>query len=158
MIVPSAFENSLQELDGFENGLINVRDELLQYLQEEKSGEPTPEEDKNNQEIVKKGIAFIGKAVVWADKVTDEAADVPRIKGVLDWVQQQQAILVKYTGDKLTETIKDLSLTTLEITQSLEDLYFLSDMVKIKTEDTKAYIMMQDELTEGAAMTNLTDD
>lgn len=41
------------------------------------------------KDVVSKGIAMIGKSVAWAEKVTDEAADVPRIKGVLDWVSKQ---------------------------------------------------------------------
>ena len=43
---------------------------------------------------VEKGAKLIGDAVEWADKVTDEAADVQRIKGVLDFIKKEQHVLV----------------------------------------------------------------
>jgi hypothetical protein len=40
-------------------------------------------------DVVERGAALIGDAVEWADKVTDEAADVERIKGVLDFIKTE---------------------------------------------------------------------
>jgi len=45
-------------------------------------------------DIVERGAALVGDALEWADKVTDEAADVERIKGVLDFIRAEQSTLV----------------------------------------------------------------
>lgn len=45
-------------------------------------------------DVVERGAKLIGDAVEWADKVTDEAADVDRIKGVLDFIKAEQVTLV----------------------------------------------------------------
>jgi hypothetical protein len=45
-------------------------------------------------DVVERGVGMIGKAVEWADKVTDEAADVERIRGVLDFIKKEQMTLV----------------------------------------------------------------
>ena len=41
------------------------------------------------------------KALEWADQVVDKSADVERIKGVLDFVKDEQETLVEFTGDLL---------------------------------------------------------
>lgn len=40
-------------------------------------------------DVVERGAALIGDAIEWADKTTDEAADVERIKSVLDFVKAE---------------------------------------------------------------------
>lgn len=45
-------------------------------------------------DVVERGAGMINDAIKWADKVTDEAADVNRIKGVLDFVKAEQVVLV----------------------------------------------------------------
>ena len=40
-------------------------------------------------DIVERGAGLIGDSIKWADKVTDEAADVERIKGVLDFIRKE---------------------------------------------------------------------
>jgi len=39
--------------------------------------------------VVERAAGLIGKGVEWADKVTDEAADVKRISEVLDFVKKE---------------------------------------------------------------------
>jgi hypothetical protein len=49
-------------------------------------------------DVVERGAKLISDAIEWADKTTDEAADVERIKSVLDFIQQEQSTLVQYAG------------------------------------------------------------
>jgi hypothetical protein len=71
-----------------------------------------------------------------------EAADVERIKGVLDFIKKEQVTLVQYAGKLLTHSISALSLNAHDIAKALEDVHFLARSVKSKSIDTKDYIEM----------------
>lgn len=70
-------------------------------------------------DLIEKGAGLIGKGLEWADKVTDEAADVERIKGVLDFIKKEQHVLVQYAGKLLTHSITALSMNAHDITMAL---------------------------------------
>jgi len=38
-------------------------------------------------DVVERGAKLVGDAIEWADKTTDEAADVERINAVLDFIR-----------------------------------------------------------------------
>lgn len=99
-------------------------------------------------DVVERGAALIGDAIEWADKTTDEAADVDRINGVLEFIRAEQTTLVQYAGKLLTHSISALSLNAHDITKALEDVHFMARAVKSKSIDTKDYIQMQDELAD----------
>merc|ERR1712110_1160232 len=90
--------------------------------------------------VVERGAGMVNDAIKWADKVTDEAADVNRIRGVLDFIRAEQSTLVQYAGSLLTKSISALSLNAHEITKSIEDVHFMAKSVKAKAIDTKDYI------------------
>ena len=52
---------------------------------------------------------MIGDAVEWADKITTEAADVERVKAVLEFIEKEQGTLQQFTGDLLTKAVTSLS-------------------------------------------------
>lgn len=40
-------------------------------------------------DVVERGAKLIGDAIEWADKTTDEAADVERINSVLEFIRKE---------------------------------------------------------------------
>jgi hypothetical protein len=40
-------------------------------------------------DVVERGAKLVGDAIEWADKTTDEAADVERINGVLEFIRAE---------------------------------------------------------------------
>lgn len=109
-------------------------------------------------DVVERGAKLAGEAISAIDNATDEAADVERIKGVLDFVKAEQATLVQYAGKLLTHSISALSLNAHDITKALEDVHFLAKGVKAKSIDTKDYIEMQDELAGDKKLSTISDD
>jgi len=107
--------------------------------------------------VVERTAGLIGKAVEWADKATDKAADTKRVTEVLDFIKKEQTTLVHYAGKLLTQSISLLSMNALEISNAVQDCYFLAKVVKAKSADTKIYIEAQDAIATGV-MTTLTDD
>jgi len=91
-------------------------------------------------DVVERGAALIGDAIEWADKTTDEAADVERIQGVLDFVRTEQSTLVQYAGQLLTQSVSSLSLNAHDIKKACADVGYMAKSVKAKSEDVKSYI------------------
>jgi len=161
MIDPRALQPTIMNLRMLENNLGGAKLELqnmvdpITAIAAVKAG--TEAADKV-MDVVERGAKLVGDAVKWADQVTDEAADVERIKGVLDFIKQEQHVLVQYAGKLLTQSISALSLNAHDITKALEDVHFLARAVKSKSIDTKDYIEMQDELAGGAKLSKMTQD
>jgi hypothetical protein len=97
MIDHNALQPTILNLRAMEGNLLNAKLELqnmvdpMTVIAGVKAG--TEAADKV-MDVVERGAKLIGDAVEWADKVTDEAADVDRIKGVLDFIKQEQVTLV----------------------------------------------------------------
>jgi hypothetical protein len=97
MIDPNALQPNFRSLREMENSLGSAKLELQNMVDPVtviagiKAG--TEAADKV-MDVVERGAKRIGDAVEWADKVTDEAADVERIKGVLDFIKKEQVTLV----------------------------------------------------------------
>lgn len=109
-------------------------------------------------DVVERGAALVGSAIEWADKTTDEAADVERINGVLEFIRQEQSTLVQYAGKLLTHSISALSLNAHDISKALEDVHFMARSVKSKSIDTKDYIELQDELAGESKSSTISPD
>jgi len=109
-------------------------------------------------DVVERGADLVGKAIEWADKTTDEAADVERINGVLEFIRAEQSTLVQYAGKLLTHSISALSMNAHDITKALEDVHFMAKAVKSKSTDTKDYIEMQDELAGESKLSTISPD
>jgi len=107
---------------------------------------------------VERGTKLIGDAVEWGDKVTTEAADVERIRGVLDFIRKEQVVLVQYAGKLLTQSISALSLAAYDISEALEDVHFMAREVKTRSERTKEYIEIQEQLSGGKILTEISQD
>lgn len=58
----------------------------------------------------------------------------------------------------LTKSITLLSMNALEIAKAVENVYFMAEVVRSKTNDTRTYIQVQDALSAGQLVTTLTDD
>jgi hypothetical protein len=92
MIDPNALQPTIVNLRALEDNLYGAKLELqnlvdpMTVIAGIKAG--TEAADKV-MDVVERGAKLIGDAVEWADKVTDEAADVERIKGVLDFIKQE---------------------------------------------------------------------
>ena len=92
MIDPNALQPTIVNLRALEDNLYGAKLELQNLADPAtviagiKAG--TEAADKV-MDVVERGAKLIGDAVEWADKVTDEAADVERIKGVLDFIKQE---------------------------------------------------------------------
>ena len=97
MVDPHALQPTILNLQNLENNLYGAKLELqnladpMTVIAGIKAG--TEAADKV-MDVVERGAKLIGDAIEWADKVTDEAADVERIKGVLDFIKAEQSTLV----------------------------------------------------------------
>lgn len=58
----------------------------------------------------------------------------------------------------LTKSITLLSMNALEISRAVENVYFMAQVVKSKTNDTRTYIQVQEALSAGQLVTTLTED
>lgn len=109
-------------------------------------------------DIITKGSKLVGDALAWSDKVSDKAADVQKIKDILKFIEKEQSTLVLYAGKLLTKSIKGLSLQAHAITLALDEVHYLAKAVKVKSMDTRDFIEMQDELSEGRRFYRPTEE
>lgn len=89
MVDPNALSPMIINLRQMENNLGNAKLELQNMVDPVTAMAAVSagvETAGKVMDIVERGAGLVGDAIKWADKVTDEAADVKRIKGVLDFI------------------------------------------------------------------------
>jgi len=92
MIQPEQFQGSIMNLRQRENQLLNAKmgiQNLVDPVTAMAAIKAGTEAAGEVMDVVERGTALIGQAIEWADKTTDEAADVERIQGILDFVRQE---------------------------------------------------------------------
>jgi len=85
-----SIQRNIDNLKNREHMLLNSRNELQQLVDPMtviagvKAG---TEAAGAVMDVVERGAKLVGDAIEWADKTTDEAADVERINAVLDFIR-----------------------------------------------------------------------
>jgi hypothetical protein len=71
-------------------------------------------------EVADDALEVVAGAVEYVHEVADEAGDVKRLEEVLGYVRKEKVLLVKYSGEMLTETIAGLNMSAHKMYSSMQ--------------------------------------
>lgn len=131
----------IQNLDFISNEL-NDGIKKLTWLQQKDEGIDV----KGGIKIAEEALGMVAGAIQYVGKATDDAADVKRVEEVLAFVRQEKVILVRYTGDMLTESITVLNQSANKMYKSMQKVKSLAKGVKNKAVDIRDWTESFDEL------------
>lgn len=92
MIDPNALQATIMNLKQQESNLLNTSIEiqnLVDPMTVIAGIEAGTEAADKVMDVIERGTKLVGDAIEWADKTTDEAADVERINGVLEFIRAE---------------------------------------------------------------------
>lgn len=95
----------------------------LQWLQENNS-------DSEGLDVADEALELVSGAINYVNTASDEAAEVKRIEEVLAFIREKKVILVRYTGDMLTQSITSLNRSANKMYGSMQKVKSMAHLVR----------------------------